>query len=127
MYRKNILIADANASVRLSLTHLLSYSGYSVQAVLPGQGVLQSLANGRYQLLLLEIDIPVCHGLQLLGAIRHCVPTLPIIILTTCHDTQTAVSAHQFSISSYLVKPISPANLLYQIELALACSSRSSY
>jgi len=122
VYRTNILVADTNANVRASLTHLLEYSGYGVQATRPGRDVLNCLENGRFKLLLLEIDIPAHNGLLLLGAIRHCIPTLPIIILTSCHDSQTALMARQFSISSYLVKPINPANLLRQIEIALASS-----
>ena len=122
MYRANILIADTNASVQLSLTHLLEFSGYGVQAVRPGRDVLACLANGRFQLLLLEIDLPAYNGLLLLDAIRRAAPALPIIILTSCHDSHTAVSACQFAISSYLVKPINPAKLLQQIEQALAGS-----
>jgi DNA-binding NtrC family response regulator len=115
----NILVVDADASVRLSLTHLLEHSGYGVQAIMPGQNVLDHL-DYRINLLLLEIDIPVCNGLLLLDTIRRFAPTLPIIILTSCHHAHMAASAHQFSINSYLVKPINPASLLRQIEVALA-------
>lgn len=116
----NVLIADADANVRVTLTHLLEYSGYTVRAVIPGRDVVDCLATGRFKLLLLEIDIPAYHGLLLLGTIRRCAPTLPIIVLTSCPDAQTAVNARQFGVSSYLVKPINPASLLRQIEIALA-------
>lgn len=122
MLAPNVLIADADVNVRLTLSHLLEYGGYAVRAVTPGREVLECLATGRFKLLLLEIDIPAYHGLLLLGTIRRHAPTLPIIVLTSCPDTQTAVNARQFGVSSYLVKPINPASLLRQIEIALANS-----
>ncbi|MBP6471406.1 MAG: response regulator [Chloroflexi bacterium] len=123
MYTPHILIADSDANVRVTLTHLLEYGGYEVRATRPGREVVDCLANGRFKLLLLEIDIPAQSGLLLLGAIRRFSPTLPIIVLTSCSDMQTAVSARQFGVSSYLVKPINPANLLCQIDKALAGSA----
>ncbi|MCA9971118.1 MAG: response regulator [Anaerolineales bacterium] len=120
MSKDKVLIVDAHANVQMTLSHLLEDSGYVVEAIRPEQDVMGCLVNGRFHLLILEIDIPASNGLLLLKTIRHCLPALPVIVLTSCPDSQTAVSARQLAINSYLVKPINPINLLRQIENALA-------
>lgn len=115
-----ILIADTDVNLRMTLTYLLEYSGYDVHAVLPDKEIVTKAANGRYNLLLLDIDIPSFRGLSFLADIRRLAPSLPIIVFTKCHDMRTARHASKLNITSYLIKPIDPARLLDTINFALS-------
>ncbi len=121
-----ILVADTDINLRVTLTHLLEYAGYAVHATIPGEEIVRCAANGRYELLLLDIDIPSFQGLSLLAKIRYLAPNLPIIVLTKCHDVRTARYANDLAITNYFVKPINPALLLDKINLVLS-SPHTSY
>ncbi len=53
-----------------------------------------------------DIEMPQMDGMELLEAMEETLPTMPEIILLTCHESfQFAQKAMQYGVSAYLLKP----------------------
>jgi len=65
-------------------------------------------------LMLLDLNMPGKSGMQVLQWVRHesCLPTLPIIILTSSLQDSDLELAYRQGANAYLVKPSQPAELL---------------
>ncbi|MDQ1240358.1 MAG: hypothetical protein QG577_2544 [Thermodesulfobacteriota bacterium] len=74
-----ILIADRNRHVREFLQREFTACGYAVDVAGDGREVLSKLAHPP-DLLILDLEIPLIDGMQLLEVLRTSIPRLPVII-----------------------------------------------
>jgi two-component system chemotaxis response regulator CheY len=97
--------------VRASLTPLPGPVEF-VEAA-SGLEAIERLALGAVDLIVLDLNMPDMHGLEVLGFVRsHAKYRLvPVIVLTTRGDEATRQAALQGGASSYLTKPFAPAAL----------------
>lgn len=72
----------------------------------PEEGLKQALAI-RTDIVLLDLKMPTCSGLELLERIVKANPTINVILLTGEYSTESAVEAIQKGAADYLNKPIS--------------------
>ncbi|MEY2545559.1 MAG: phosphoserine phosphatase RsbU/P [Verrucomicrobiota bacterium] len=68
-----------------------------------GEGI-SSLVEGDVDVVLLDLSLPDCKGLETLSAVRACVPHLPIVVLTGADDEELAIEALHRGAQDYLVK-----------------------
>jgi serine phosphatase RsbU (regulator of sigma subunit) len=68
-----------------------------------GEG-LSSLAGGDVDVVLLDLSLPDCKGMETLAAVRACAPLLPVVVLTGADDEQLAIEALQRGAQDYLIK-----------------------
>ena len=111
----NILVAEDNAVNQLLITRLLRKRGHQVTVVGDGRGAIAAVAAEDFDIVLMDVQMPVLDGLQATveirkneaGTARH----VPIVALTA-HAMQ---SDHQRCLDSgmdgYLTKPIDPSAL----------------
>src|SRR5947207_14868160 len=59
----------------------------------------------------LEIQLPLAVGFELLDTLRTKLPALPVIVCSFCHDADTRARAAEHGARSYLDKPLSPVDL----------------
>jgi DNA-binding NarL/FixJ family response regulator len=59
----------------------------------------------------LEIQLPLEAGFDLLDALRVRLPALPVIVCSFCHDHVTRARAVEHGVQTYLDKPVSPMDL----------------
>jgi DNA-binding NarL/FixJ family response regulator len=59
----------------------------------------------------LEIQLPLEVGFELLDVLRTQLPTLPVIVCSFCHDPATRARAVEHGVQTYLDKPVSPMDL----------------
>jgi two-component system, sensor histidine kinase len=62
--RLNILVADDNDGLRMALTTVLQVMGYSADAVGDGRQAVEAAARKRYDVVLMNIEMPVMDGRQ---------------------------------------------------------------
>lgn len=102
---------------------MLHLWGYQVDVAKDGLDGVQHLFNQhkKYDLILLDIDMPKIDGWQVLKLIRNHAETAQVpVIIQTCHDTEDAlVRGLKRGADAYLVKPITPRKLLAHIEALL--------
>ena len=90
-----------------------------------GLEAIERLALGVVDLILLDLNMPDMHGLEVLGFVRshHKYRHLPVIVLTTRGDDASRQAALQAGASVYLTKPFEPGVLATQAGQLLASVS----
>src|SRR3984893_16270201 len=115
----SILVIDDEAEIREGLELLLTSEGYSVASAETGEAGLARLAQEPYDLLLLDVSLPDCNGLDLLRDIRQRDPHLPIVLITAYGSIDMARQAFKSGAQDYITKPWSNDELLAQVALAV--------
>ena len=117
---KKILMIDDNPN---PTADMLNMYGYEVNACVDGQsGINELLKNpDSYDLVLLDVMMPVLDGWSVLKAVRtnSIVKNIPIIMLTAVDDDYKQVSGLKQGADDYIVKPFVFPNLLARIEALL--------
>lgn len=103
----HVLIADDEESVRDLLLLFLTDLGADVDAAVDGQQAMEFVHRESYDLILLDLMMPVQSGLQALKAIRKLDPEVPVLIMTAFGTIETAVEAMKSGANDFLVKPLS--------------------
>lgn len=117
---KKILIIDDAATVRLYHRSLLEAAGYEVDEAINGVEALEKALQCRYDLFLVDVNMPLLDGYGFLREIRRqdSVPVPAIMVSTEAEDMDRA-QAYAAGASLYLVKPTQPELLLAPVALLL--------
>lgn len=116
---KVIRVIDDDASWRLSVTRLLTASGYEVMSYESAEKFLQADDPSTPGCILLDVRMPALSGLQLQRSLATTKHSLPIVFLTGHGDIPMSVDAMRAGAEDFLTKPVSREALLAAIERAL--------
>lgn len=105
--RPRWLIADDDAGVRSLIGEMLKASEMDGEFATDGLDALRKIQKGRYDGLLLDLQMPEMDGLRTLEALKTIDPTLPIVVLTGVDDAARIQAAKEFQILGVLHKPFS--------------------
>ena len=114
-----ILIIDGDISLSTVLSDYLASRGYKSRAVNTGREGLDMLAAEHWDLVLAELQGIGMNGYELLKDIRHRLPTIPLIVLTTRSDREDQMRAFQLGADDYQLKPFTMDILICRIEAIL--------
>jgi len=114
-----ILVVDDEEIVLLSCKRSLNSDAYSVDTVLDGWEALRKIDDIDYDLIILDIMMPKCDGLEVLQHVKECHPGIEVIMMTGLSQVQTAVKAMKLGAFDYLSKPFDPDELVHVVQRAL--------
>ncbi len=114
------LIVDDDRSLRYLITQVLQSAGIETSEASTAEEGLRRISEGGVDLVLLDIQLPRRSGLDVLGEIQGIDRRIPIVIVTSDNDSNTAIEAMQRGAYDYLTKPVDTAQLLSLVENALA-------
>lgn len=121
---RTILIAEDEATQRLTLTDMLEREGYRVIETKNGAEALHYLkrddAAELIDLVLTDLNMPEMDGLALITNAKTLLPDLPIIVLTMSTDLEDAVACIRAGAYDFIPKPVQPARLKISIENTFA-------
>ena len=112
---KKILIAEDNDSNFILMTYILK-KYYQFERAKNGQEAVEMAEKGGYDIVLMDIKMPIMDGLEATKAIKEKFPNLPIIALTANafdSDRQLALEA---GCNDFLSKPVSSELCLQTIK-----------
>ncbi len=115
---EKILTVDDSMSVRKMIEFALKSKGYVVSGASDGQEGLEILERGeRFDLVVLDINMPRMDGLTLLKTVRGRPnwSRLPILMLTTEGQDTDRDQALSLGASDYMVKPFKPTELIERV------------
>jgi two-component system OmpR family response regulator len=101
----HILIAEDDATLSDALTRALRQSGYAVDCVEDGERADTALVGDRFDLLILDLGLPLLSGLEVLRRARARGARLPILILTAADGVDDRVRGLDLGADDYMVKP----------------------
>jgi len=110
----HILIVDDSPTIRRMVRASLAPMGIDFIEAASGLEAIERLALGPIQLMVLDLNMPDMHGLEVLGFVRanQKFQQLPVLVLTTRDDAASRTAAMQAGATSYLTKPFTPQALL---------------
>lgn len=119
---KNILIVDDHALFRQGLIKIIGskFSDiYFGEASSSGEAIKLNEGH-KWDIVLLDINLPGRSGLDIIKELKESVPGLPILILSMYPEDQFAVRVMEMGASGYLMKDSTWEHLVEAIDLLLA-------
>jgi len=123
--RGRILVVDDEAQIRRVLRTTLIAGGYEVDDARDGQEALEKLRETKYDVILLDINMPDIKGTEVCRAIRS-TSDVAIIMLTVRNSEADKVMALDAGADDYVTKPFSTSELLARIRAALRRNAADS-
>lgn len=114
-----ILVVDDEDTLRLTLKTRLSTGGFQVDSATDGEEALEKLKTSRFDVMLLDINMPKMDGITALGIATELYPQTDIIMLTGFADFTTAIECLKKGAKDYLVKPIETTELITRLRSLL--------
>ena len=113
-----ILIAEDEANLRKLIASYLRKEGFSTVEASNGREALKLFSEDKFDLVILDIMMPVMDGLEVCKAIRR-ESTVPIVMLTARSEEYDELSGFSCGADEYITKPFSPAILITRIKSVL--------
>ncbi len=114
-----ILVVDDDQDLRENLVEVLSDAGFELTAAENGEQALELLAEAEFDLVLLDLIMPIMGGMEVLPQIKRTYPKVNIIMLTAFSTVDSAVEAMRKGADEYISKPIRIADLLVVVRRVL--------
>lgn len=111
---KNVLVVDDSATMRrMVMASLRGLGSIHFAEAASGLEAIEQLALAPVDLMILDLNMPDMHGLEVLQFVRRhqAYRSLPVIVLTTRGDEGSRAAALAAGASAYLTKPFQPATL----------------
>jgi len=118
-----ILVVDDEEVLRLTLRTRLGSAGFEVHTAIDGEEALALLKENEFDIVLLDINMPVMDGITALGVFTELYPRLDVVMLTGFADFTTAIECLKSGAKDYLVKPIDPTELVTRMRAILRARS----
>ena len=112
----SILIIEDDITFSLMLTTWLGKKGFSVTTSTSVNESKQKCVSASFDVILSDLRLPDGDGIDLLQWLKEKNPSIPVIMMTSYADIQTAVKAIKLGASDYIAKPLNPEELLSKIK-----------
>jgi len=116
-----LLVVDDNKVNRMTLSRSLQLQGHVVETAENGQEGLEQFRSGDFDLMLLDIEMPIMNGFEVLEA---CLKDLdlrqiPIIMTSAMEELDAVVKCVELGAEDYLTKPVNPILLKARVNASL--------
>ena len=112
----SILIVEDDITFSLMLTTWLGKKGFVVRSSSSVSDAKRRLGEEAFDLVILDLRLPDSDGIDLLKWLKSTHPSLPLIMMTSYAEIQTAVQAMKLGAADYIAKPLNPDELLGKIK-----------
>lgn len=113
--KEKILIADDEVELARAVGMILKYSNYEVDIVQNGKQAVEKTNGNMYDVIILDIMMPVMDGIEALKIMRKNNVKTPIILLSAKSQTDDKVEGLDSGANDYLTKPFDKKELLARI------------
>ncbi len=116
------LVVDDSGLNRIKLSRSLEDQGHAVKAVEDGRQALDVLAEEPFDVVLLDIEMPILDGYEVLAAMKADarLRDIPVIVISAIEDMDSVVRCIEMGATDYLPKPFDAALLRARIVASLA-------
>ena len=122
----HILIAEDDSILADGLSRSLRYDGYAVDVVNDGSSADSALQLQAFDLLILDLDLPQLHGLEVLRLLRQRHTPIPVLILTAADAIEQRVRGLDLGADDYMAKPFALTELEARVRALTRRSSGNS-
>lgn len=119
-----ILLAEDEKSLSNALVSIFKHNNYSIDAVYNGIEAIEKAKNGVYDVIVLDVMMPLLDGISALKEIRKLNITTPVLMLTAKTEIEDKILGLDSGADDYLTKPFVVPELLARVR---ALSRRGNY
>lgn len=112
----SILIVEDDITFSLMLTTWLGKKRFVVRSSSSVSDAKRRLGEEAFDLVISDLRLPDSDGIDLLKWLKSTHPSLPLIMMTSYAEIQTAVQAMKLGAADYIAKPLNPDELLGKIK-----------
>ncbi len=105
---KKILIVEDEKPMAKALELLLNHQGYVTCAVFNGQEALDELKRTTYDLMLLDLIMPVMDGLSTFEALHAQSSSIPVIMMANLAKEEDVERANELGARDFIIKSNTP-------------------
>jgi len=119
-----ILVADDDPASLELITYALRAEGYEVSDASDGNLALGMGTTGDFDLVILDVHMPMYDGVEVLQLLRkrHIIHPIKVIALTADNTDETRDALEASRIDSFFVKPVDLASLRQEVSRLIAAS-----
>ncbi len=117
----SILVVDDDEGNRMMLSRRLQRLGFQTTVAENGRSALEKLKGARFDLMLLDIQMPELNGHEVLGCLKAdpALRDIPVIVLSASDETERVARCIEMGAEDYLPKPFDPVLLQARIGASL--------
>ncbi len=109
--RLNVLFADDEVQLQELIREEIPRMGHRVTVCPDGLTAIAAAERNQFDCLLVDLDMPGMHGIEVIARVRELSPACETIVLTGKGSTETAIAALRHGAMDYLLKPCKLAEL----------------
>lgn len=117
--KKKILIVDDETSIVTLLTYNLEKAGFITDTAINGKEAIQKAEQIKFDLILLDVMLPIIDGIEVCKHLRVNKIETPIIMLTALSDEFDKILGLELGADDYITKPFSPREVITRIKVIL--------
>ena len=121
-----ILIVDDEEIARTTLAEIVRLEGHEIKDAGSGEAAVELLCCEPFDVMILDLRMGGMGGMEVIRAVIDTLPDLSIIVLTAHSTIDSAIQAIRYRVHDYLLKPVSPEQVLASINAALEKKSGRS-
>jgi DNA-binding response OmpR family regulator len=114
-----ILVVEDEPAMLSGLSDNLEFEGYEVDTAEKGDVALNKIMKEQYNLILLDVMLPVMSGFDILKKMRSKSIETPVILLTAKGEELDKVRGLELGADDYITKPFSLRELLARVKAIL--------
>lgn len=114
-----LLVVEDEPAMLAGLVDNLEFEGYEVDSASDGKMGLAKIETESYELVLLDVMLPIISGFDILKHIRKKGIQIPIILLTAKGEEMDKVRGLELGADDYITKPFSLRELLARVKVIL--------
>ncbi|MCD8316826.1 MAG: response regulator transcription factor [Eggerthellaceae bacterium] len=108
----SVLIVEDDIRLSSALARILEDHGYETDVVHDGQSGLDWASAGEYDVIILDVMLPVMDGFAVSKALRRAGVSTPVLLLTARDAINDKITGYDSGADDYMTKPFSPAELM---------------
>ncbi len=113
-----LLIVDDEFRIRELIKKYALYEGHEVDEAEDGEQAVLKCRNNSYDLIIMDVMMPVMDGFAAVTAIRK-FSTTPVIMLSARGEEYDRLTGFESGVDDYVVKPFSPKELMMRVGAVL--------
>lgn len=117
---KHILIVEDERPLSHALEMKLKNQGYDTHVVMNGADALTEVKAGKYDLILLDLIMPIMDGFAVLAELKNQKSKIPVIVLSNLGQDEDRSKTKELGAVDYFVKSNTPiADIVARVKTAL--------
>jgi len=115
----SILFVEDNPNDQRLISKILADGGYTVRVASDGIDALMQIAQGKFDLVLSDIEMPNLDGFQLMEQMNQKKIHIPVIFITGHHDKDYDLKSKELGAAEFVKKPVQRKKLLQTLKKIL--------